>query len=129
MLLKILGIQLTAGQHRLTLSPHQSRPPQAKEYALIGTRLVANHLEQPLNQVFFIVHAKQVVAQVVAKRASVGGGVAKQTGCGHLATGHQIQGSSRQIRMATQQRHKLLHLRQGQRLSVALVQVCYRLPT
>src|SRR5262249_35645877 len=104
MLPEIIGVQLTARQHGASFSSDQSGATQAEENQLIFAGVITNHFPKTVDQLLFVMEAKQLIAQMIAKWTMLGSRVGEQIAdCGSTHCS-EIQRSTHQIRVATQQR-------------------------
>src|SRR5688500_11683529 len=74
------GVQLATRQHRPPPQAHQSSTPQPPEQPLVPACLIANDLDESLNQIIAVPEAEEVVSQMIAERAMIGGRFGKELG-------------------------------------------------
>jgi hypothetical protein len=80
MLAKINRVQLAARHDAAAFAFDQAGAAQAEEDEVVRTGVFADHLLHALDQILFAMKAEQVIAQMIAERATLISGLAEQIG-------------------------------------------------
>src|SRR5581483_10868669 len=67
-------VQVAPRDHCAPVLAHESGAAQPPEQPLVPARAVANHLGERLDQIVAMTQPEEVVSQMVAERAVIGGG-------------------------------------------------------
>jgi hypothetical protein len=87
---EVFGVEFAARHDSITFPTHQPCAAQAVDDVLVITSAFLNHLDHCRYQVGLVVHAEEVIAEVITERAKFVRGLRKQLLCCELPAGDEI---------------------------------------